>query len=191
LTSPGEWEASSLLVMTLTQAIVDAAEARQRAAVLLIGFEPDWSGISCAQDWAQTMDAVVQRIPNRRGDCRALRCGAAEIAVTLGKLGDSLAALVRANEILDALSRSDGVDGCGIAYRVAIGIGLFPEDGDAASRLLDRANEALADLRMMGLSAAGFSMRRTLRGSATSILPRLDPNATDLPARPRDCGGSD
>ncbi len=185
------WEAPPLLRMMLTQAIVNAAKVRQRAALLLIGFQPNWSCIDGARDWDQTINALARYIPNRRGDRGALRAGAEEIAVISGELGNSLDALVHANEILAVLSQPDCVDGCGIAYRVAIGIGLFPEDGASASVLLDRASEALADMRTMGLSAASFNMRRSLRGSATRMVPRLDANGAATPPRPRERGRVD
>jgi GGDEF domain-containing protein len=49
------------------------------------------------------------------------------------------------------------------ALACAIGIGLFPEDGDTAESLLTRADEALCDLLALGHNASSFSLRRTVR----------------------------
>jgi len=154
------WDASSLVTMMVAQAVTNSAESRKRAAVLLIGFEPASSCIDIEGCWDRAIEDLRRRIPIRTGEWAPLRAGDTEIVVVLAEFGDSLDALVRANEILAAVDRPCSVDGQNIPFTAAIGIGLFPEDGDGAVALLGRAAEALEDFRMMGLSAAGFSLRR-------------------------------
>jgi predicted signal transduction protein with EAL and GGDEF domain len=166
------WEAFSLLTMMVAQAVTNSAETRKRAAVLRIGFEPARPCIESKGCWDRAIDELQRRIPIRAGEWAPLRIGDTEIVVVLAEFRDSLDALVRANEILAVLVSPCSVDGQDIHFTSAIGIGLFPEDGDGAATLLGRAAEALADLRMMGLSAAGFSLRR-VRDADGVRTPRL------------------
>jgi hypothetical protein len=72
----------------------------------------------------------------------------------------------RATDVLKTLKTGWCRAGHERALVCAIGIGLFPEDGDTAQSLLTRAEEALCDLLAIGHNASSFSLRRTLRPPA-------------------------
>ena len=154
--------AIALIEGRIARAILEAAEQRRRAAVMLIQFAPRCSCNGAAPCWDLGLSGLLARCGKHPGEWGPLRLDETTLVMVVQGFVESADIQRRASAILQSLQEGWCVAGHDAGLDCAIGIGLFPEDGDCASTLLQRADEALRDLRAVGQNAAGFNLRRTL-----------------------------
>jgi hypothetical protein len=160
----------------IAKAILEAAEQRRRAAVMLIQFAPRCGCNGAAPCWDIGLSDLMARCGKFPGEWGPLRLDETTLVIVVQGFVDSAYIQRRASAILQSLTEGWCVADQDAKLDCAIGIGLFPEDGDCASMLLQRADEALRDLRAVGQNAAGFNLRRTLpaeRPEPNRSAPRL------------------
>lgn len=157
---------TSLVAMMLSQAIADAAEARTRAAVMLIGFESACGEHGEPPCWPRAIRAIAERIGQRPSEWAPLQLDARLLVVVGSGFRSGQAVAERARELLDAVNANCRACKLANAPACAVGIGMFPEDGATWQELLRRAREALADFHSVHRSAAGFSLRRIVHARA-------------------------
>jgi predicted signal transduction protein with EAL and GGDEF domain len=157
--------AVALIESKLANAIVEAADRRRRAAVMLVHFAPCCNCAGTAPCWDLGLAHLLQRVGNRANEWGPLRLDDTTLVVLVKGLEATADIQRRATDILKSLDGGWCRAGHDRMLECAIGIGVFPEDGYTAASLLVRADEALCDLHAVGHNAAGFSLRRTVRGT--------------------------
>jgi len=146
----------------LTRAIAEATVQRQRAAVMLIDFAPRCAFKGAAPCCDLGLPTLLDRAGTQPGEWGPLRLDETGLIVIAQGFQDSVYIQRRAAVILESLESGCCPRGFERILDCAIGIGLFPEDGDTASALLLHAEQALHDLRAIGHNAAGFNLSRQL-----------------------------
>lgn len=154
--------AVALVGSKIAKAIMAASERRRRAAVLLLHFAPRCSCDGNAPCWDLGLADLLARVPQQTGEWGPLRLDQTTLVMVAHGFRHSSHIQRRATDILTSVESGWCLAGHERMLECAIGIGLFPEDGNTAERLLARADEALCDLRAVGQNAAGFSLRRTV-----------------------------
>ena len=153
--------AVALIERRIAKAIREAADQRQRAAVMIIRFAPHCDCAGAAPCWDLGLSRLMTMRAKQAGEWGPLRLDETTLILVAQGFEGSAYIQRRASAILQGLKDDWCVAGHGSRLDCAIGIGVFPEDGDCAPVLLQRADEALHDLRVAGQNAAGFNLRRT------------------------------
>ncbi|HEY9108901.1 MAG TPA: diguanylate cyclase [Roseateles sp.] len=169
----------TLYLDRLGQALVRAARSGERLAVALI----DLNGFKAINDNAghDAGDAALRTTARRLERClrqsdTAARLGGDEFALLLHDTDDIervMGALTQACS--DPFGRTPGER---MPLSVSIGVSFFPEDGNTASMLLRRADEAMYAAKRMG----GERSRWTVTPSVPKAVPSAAPEAATMTA---------
>jgi hypothetical protein len=183
--------AVALVEAKVANAIAKASHSRKRAAVMLVHFAPRCDCDGNAPCWDLGLADLLARMQSRACEWGPLRLDATTLVMVVQDFDDSAHIQRRATEILTGIGSGWCPAGSDRMLECAIGIGLFPEDGETADKLLSRADEALCDLRAVGHNAAGFSLRRTVPGrSSTSDRARSAQRPWQRSGQPDGCGSA-
>ncbi len=134
----------------LTKILDGARHTDGRSAVLLIdlhGFRLLNDTLGHAAGDAVLLEATDRLSTSLRDADVVARVGADEFAVALSRVDDLGLAVKVCERVQEAFERTHNVAGLGYSIRVAIGVALAPEHGDAATELVQRAEVALATSR--------------------------------------------
>ena len=173
--APGDDAAASLVA----DAIASAACDRHRVAVLLV---ETGAGKGAAEAPADP-DPLIDRLRPSLRDGGPIALADDRCLVVLRNLADSAQVFAHTRTIFEAAAAARVPAARPDAYRVRIGIGLFPEDGDTYEELIERASQALDDLRRVGKTGAGLCLRRR-------ATPRPARGLRDCARPPRDSAGA-
>ncbi len=91
-----------------------------------------------------------------REDDMVSRHGGDEFVILLTELSDVSDAVLVADKVIALLGESHHVRGHDLSLKASIGISVFPEDGDDAETLLDRADAAMYSAKRKGLDSFIF-----------------------------------
>jgi diguanylate cyclase (GGDEF)-like protein len=148
-----------LILEMLTQAIGQASARGQMLAVMFLDldhFKPvnDTHGHALGD---KLLRAVAARLRSaiRKTDTVA-RLGGDEFVIVIGNLEVLEVATVLAQKLVDSIGQPFDVDGCTVSTGASIGISLYPEHGDAAETLIDRADAAMYRAKTTGRSRYCF-----------------------------------
>ncbi|MBU3056851.1 putative bifunctional diguanylate cyclase/phosphodiesterase [Pseudomonas indica] len=134
------------LQQQLGQIIEDAGRLQRRVAVLCVGLD-DFKGINeqfSYQLGDQLLLALADRLRSHSGRLGALaRLGGDQFALVQANIEQPYEAAELAQSILDDLEVPFGLDLQEVRLRATIGITLFPEDGDSAEKLLQKAEQTM------------------------------------------------
>lgn len=130
----------------LDQIVISAGPAQRRVAVLCVGLD-DFKGIN-EQFSYQTGDSLLMAFADRlRTHSRRLgtlaRLGGDQFALVQTGIEQPYEAADLAQSIIDSLESPFQVEGQDVLLRATIGITLFPEDGDSAEQLLQKAEQTM------------------------------------------------
>lgn len=167
--SPVQPKPLAVVEAQLARAIQEAAKRRKRAAVMLIGFAPACACNGSGVCWDLRLADLLSRAGRTTDEWGPLRLDETTLVAVCRNFDTSEQIQRRAAAILDSMRKSVCIRQGG-DLQCAIGIGLFPEDGDSPGMLITRAFEALTDLRLIRHQAASFSLRRkTARRSGSAV----------------------
>jgi diguanylate cyclase (GGDEF)-like protein len=134
------------LQQQLDQILVDAGRLQRRVAVICVGLD-DFKGVNeqfSYQAGDQLLLATADRLRAHSGRLGALaRLGGDQFALVQANIEEPYKAAALAQQILDDLAAPFAVDARDIRLRATIGITLFPEDGDSAEKLLQKAEQTM------------------------------------------------
>lgn len=134
------------LQQQLSQILDDAGRLQRRVAVLCVGLD-DFKGINeqfSYQLGDQLLLALADRLRSHSGRLGALaRLGGDQFALVQANIEQPYEAAELAQSILDDLETPFGLDLQEVRLRATIGITLFPEDGDSAEKLLQKAEQTM------------------------------------------------
>ncbi|PAU54502.1 GGDEF-domain containing protein [Pseudomonas sp. PIC25] len=134
------------LQQQLGQILDDAGRLQRRVAVLCVGLD-DFKGINeqfSYQLGDQLLLALADRLRSHSGRLGALaRLGGDQFALVQANIEQPYEAAELAQSILDDLETPFGLDLQEVRLRATIGITLFPEDGDSAEKLLQKAEQTM------------------------------------------------
>jgi len=144
-----------LILELLTQAIGHACTRRQMLAVMFLDldhFKPvnDSHGHALGD---RLLRAVAGRLRSaiRKTDVVA-RLSGDEFVIIVGKLEMPQVAAVLAQKLVDSIAQPFDFDGHEVSTGASIGISLYPEHGDAAATLINRADAAMYRAKATGRS---------------------------------------
>jgi diguanylate cyclase (GGDEF)-like protein/PAS domain S-box-containing protein len=144
-----------LILELLNQAIGHADTRRQMLAVMFLDldhFKPvnDTHGHALGD---KLLKAVAARLRSavRKTDVVA-RLGGDEFVIMVGNLEIPEAATALAQKLVDSIGQPFDFDGRKVSTGASIGISLYPEHGDAAETLVDRADAAMYRAKTTGRS---------------------------------------
>lgn len=130
----------------LDQVLEDATRMQRRVAILCVGLD-DFKGVNeqfSYQAGDQLLLATADRLRGHGGRLGALaRLGGDQFALVQANIEEPYKAAELAQHILDDLAAPFALDACEIRLRATIGITLFPEDGDSAEKLLQKAEQTM------------------------------------------------
>ena len=130
----------------LDQVLEDAARMQRRVAILCVGLD-DFKGVNeqfSYQAGDQLLLATADRLRGHGGRLGALaRLGGDQFALVQANIEEPYKAAELAQHILDDLAAPFALDAREIRLRATIGITLFPEDGDSAEKLLQKAEQTM------------------------------------------------
>jgi diguanylate cyclase (GGDEF)-like protein len=134
------------LQQQLDKILLDAGRLQRRVAVLCVGLD-DFKGINeqfSYQTGDQLLLALADRLRGHSGRLGALaRLGGDQFALVQADIEQPYEAARLAQSILDDLEAPFALDQQEIRLRATIGITLFPEDGDTAEKLLQKAEQTM------------------------------------------------
>lgn len=109
----------------------------------------------------QVGDRLLQEVARRitvtlRSDDTAARLGGDEFVVVLESVMGQKDAAVIAKKLVSALSETYSIDGMQPVVSVSIGIAMVPEHGADAETLIERADQALYEVKAQGCNAYRF-----------------------------------
>ena len=135
-----------LLQQQLDNVLDDASRLQRRVAVLCLGLD-DFKGIN-EQFSYETGDQLLLALSDRlRGHsarlCALARLGGDQFALVQTDLDEPYEAAELAQNVLDDLEQPFMINDQEIRLRATIGITLFPEDGDATEKLLQKAEQTM------------------------------------------------
>ena len=135
-----------LLQQQLEQIIIEARHGHQRVAIFCLGID-DFKAVNESygyQSGDQLLMAVAQRLRSLEMQFNALaRMGSDKFAMILVAFEQPYQAAELAQNLLDELARPFQIDQHEIVLRATLGITLYPEDGDSAEYLLQRAEQTM------------------------------------------------
>ncbi|WP_040261867.1 MULTISPECIES: putative bifunctional diguanylate cyclase/phosphodiesterase [Pseudomonas] len=130
----------------LDQVLEDATRMQRRVAILCVGLD-DFKGVNeqfSYQAGDQLLLATADRLRGHGGRLGALaRLGGDQFALVQANIEEPYKAAELAQHILDDLAAPFALDAREIRLRATIGITLFPEDGDSAEKLLQKAEQTM------------------------------------------------
>ena len=137
----------------LDDAIKGARKNSQRLAVLCIGVD-DFKNIN-EQHGYTTGDQVLQALAERLRNMPELtstvaRLGGDQFALILFNAVSHFKVATAADQLLKALSKPVLLDTLSVQTTVTIGITLFPDDGEDAERLLQKAEQTMVLAKSQG-----------------------------------------
>ena len=134
------------LQQQLDKILVDATRLQQRVAIICVGLD-DFKGVNeqfSYQAGDQLLLATADRLRAHSGRLGALaRLGGDQFALVQASIQEPYQAAELAQQILDDLAAPFALDALEIRLRATIGITLFPEDGDSAEKLLQKAEQTM------------------------------------------------
>lgn len=135
-----------LLQAQLNHLLEDMSGSHGKAAVLCMGLD-DFKGINeqfSYQAGDQLLMALAERLRNYSGQLVCLaRLGGDQFAMVQTNIEQPYEAAELAQRVLDELETPFVVEGTKVRLRATIGITLFPEDGDGAEKLLQKAEQTM------------------------------------------------
>lgn len=116
----------------------------------------------------QVGDRLLQEVARRitatlRSDDTAARLGGDEFLVVLESVKDRDDAITIAGKLVRVLSENYSIDGIQPDVSVSIGITLAPEHGDDVETLIERADQALYEVKAQGCNAYHFYSASSLQ----------------------------
>jgi diguanylate cyclase (GGDEF)-like protein len=147
----------SLLQDRLSQALVNARRKKTKVACLFVdldNFKPvnDTHGHAVGD---RLLQLVADRMANLvRASDTVARYGGDEFVVVLSDLDSQDAALLVANNIVDAMSEPFLVDHVELTVGCSIGIALYPDHGDDEQTLQQAADQAVYQAKLEGKQCA-------------------------------------
>lgn len=134
------------LQQQLEQILIESRHSRQRVAIFCLGID-DFKAVNESygyQSGDQLLMAIAQRLRNLELQFNALaRMGSDKFAMILVAFEQPYQAAELAQNLLDELARPFQIDQHEIVLRATLGITLYPEDGDSAEYLLQRAEQTM------------------------------------------------
>lgn len=136
----------TLLYERLQQAIVVAKRERKTVALMMMDLDhfKEINDTMGHHTGDLVLQAVATRLRNvlRQSDTVA-RLGGDEFAMVLPGAGDKNSAILAAKKILNAVQIPISMEGRNLDIGASLGIVLYPDEGDEASLLLQRADVAM------------------------------------------------
>jgi diguanylate cyclase (GGDEF)-like protein/PAS domain S-box-containing protein len=137
----------------LDQALAQAKRYRSKVAVYMIDLDrfkdvSDAYGPKAADSFLIETVNRLQR-PLENGDTLA-RVGESELALIIPRVSSTAACLAAAGSMVQSLQRPAWVDGNEFVGSLSVGIGLYPEHGEAPLTLQRHAHEAMYRANAMG-----------------------------------------
>ncbi|MFO2462658.1 EAL domain-containing protein [Pseudomonas sp. 15FMM2] len=130
----------------LDRILIDAGRRQRRVAVLCVGLD-DFKSVNeqfTYQAGDQLLLALADRLRAHSGHLGALaRLGGDQFALVQADIEQPYEAAELAQSILDELEAEFALEHEKIRLRATIGITLFPEDGDSAEKLLQKAEQTM------------------------------------------------
>ncbi|GLZ87395.1 GGDEF-domain containing protein [Metapseudomonas resinovorans] len=134
------------LQQQLDQILEDAGRLQRRVAVLCVGLD-DFKGVNeqfSYQTGDQLLIALADRLRGHSGRLGALaRLGGDQFALVQADIEQPYEAAELAQAVLDDLEVAFSLEQQEVRLRATIGITLFPEDGDSAEKLLQKAEQTV------------------------------------------------
>lgn len=135
-----------LFQQQLDAALEDSARLQHRAAVLCLGLDnfKDVNERFGYEVGDQLLMAVSERLRTHGARlCALARLGGDQFALVQNQLEEPYQAAELAQKVLDDLEEPLVVGDSEIRLRATLGISLFPEDGDSAEKLLQKAEQTM------------------------------------------------
>ena len=175
-----------LLMDRLVQAMAGAHRRGARAAVLFLDLD-DFKQVNDRLGHA-VGDLVLKEVASRLAACmRAVdtvsRHGGDEFLVVMAEISQAEDALLIADKIGSALADPCRVGEHLIEMSMSIGISLFPDDGEDADTLIDRADAAMYTAKRRGLRSCLYGQATPGTHEAAATPPPRDPPLAAPPAR--------
>jgi diguanylate cyclase (GGDEF)-like protein len=175
-----------LLNDRLTQAIAAAQRHRTSLAVLFLDVDHfkhvnDSLGHGIGD---QLLQSIAQRLLTCvRNSDTVSRHGGDEFVVLLSEVARAGDVASTANKILAAVSRPHRIGNQDLSVTVSVGIGVYPDDGADAEKLLENADVALFHAKARGRSTHQF-FERHMNAGAQSRRGLTEPYAGTVEAEP-------
>jgi diguanylate cyclase (GGDEF)-like protein len=143
----------------LERALVAHGHSQEPAAVVMVGID-EMSRVRESLGYAAG-DQIARQIADRlrlavRGSDVIARIGDNEFALLLAHLRQARHAELVARKLFDLLNAPFRVDGRELRLEPAVGVSVFPQDGESADLLLARADGAMRYAREHGTGLAQF-----------------------------------
>ena len=133
-------------------------------------------------------DELLQIVSRRIGKClrdsdTAARIGGDEFAIILDSVDSIATADIVAGKLLASLSRTYALENQEASITASIGIAIFPQDGEEAETLLNKADKAMYYAKGKGRNAYKFhSSNEAVKGGDSIVIPFSRANGTQPPA---------
>jgi diguanylate cyclase (GGDEF)-like protein len=127
-------------------ALAAAAEAGTRAAVMIMDLDrfKEINDTLGHHNGDLVLREIAGRLADGLGDSATVaRLGGDEFGVLLTHVGDPAGAAGTAREMLALLEDSVAVDGLSLCVEASVGVAVYPEHGEDADQLLQRADVAM------------------------------------------------
>ena len=146
-----------LLLDRLAQAIANSKRRGTRAALLFLDLD-NFKQINDALGHGvgdQVLKLAARRLASSvRAADTVSRHGGDEFVILLAEVGEACDAIAIAGKVSEALSAPSQVGGHVIRLTASIGISIYPDDGEDADTLIDRADAAMYRAKRHGLQTA-------------------------------------
>jgi len=136
-------------------------------------------------------DELLQIVAKRISKClresdTAARIGGDEFAIVLDSVDSESTASIVARKLLSSLSRTYALENQEANITASIGISIFPQDGEAADVLLNKADKAMYYAKSKGRNAYKFhSSNDAVKNGDAVVVPFSRPReAASPPPRP-------
>ena len=177
----------TLMFDRLTQAMKHAK--RDEKHVILMFLDLDyfkWVNDSLGHLAGDELLQIVGRRINKclRESDTAARIGGDEFAIILDSVDNIATADIVAGKLLTTLSRTYALENQEASITASIGISIFPQDGEEAEALLNKADKAMYYAKGKGRNAYKFhSSNDAVKGGQNVVIPFSRQNPKNTPAQ--------
>jgi len=177
----------TLMFDRLTQAMKHAK--RDEKHVILMFLDLDyfkWVNDSLGHLAGDELLQIVSRRINKclRESDTAARIGGDEFAIILDNVDNIATADIVAGKLLTTLSRTYALENQEASITASIGISIFPQDGEQAEALLNKADKAMYYAKSKGRNAYKFhSSNDAVKGGENVVVPFSRQPAPNIPTQ--------
>ncbi|MDB5802561.1 MAG: hypothetical protein JWL63_3500 [Rhodocyclales bacterium] len=175
----------ALLLDRFTRAIANAKRRNSRLALLFLDLN-DFKGINDSLGHAVGDEVLKLAADSLTSSVREAdtvsRHGGDEFVILLSEVSQASDAALIAEKLIAALGAHDHVGDHELRLKASIGISIYPDDGEDANMLIDRADAAMYRAKRQGLGSFAFHVGEPT-GYAGPPLPAVRVQPQDVPTR--------